>query len=196
MATSPTGIVNNGLLLLGEPTIANLEDPTNDIARACNGLWPDVRDAVLAEHPWNACVTQQTPTLLSVTIPFSGDYAYAYSYPPDCLRVYRVSDDRYAWRVLIVSNQKVIVSNDAALAVEYIFRQTNVTAYSSALTLALSHKMAALLALSLTGHLAKADKMALAYERVLRLAKAMDGQEQSPVEFHATALTDDVRQGS
>lgn len=194
MATSPTGIVNDALLLLGESTIADLSDQS-DVARACNGLWADVRDEVLASHPWNGCTKQAVSTRSALTPIFSDEFSYAYIYPHDCLRILRPSDDAFAWDTMVLNDQKMVYSNDEALALEYIFRQTNVSAYSGPLALTLAKRMAMELCLTLTGHIAKRKEMEQAYQMQLAIAKAQDGQEQSPDVVLSTTLTSDVRMG-
>lgn len=198
MASSETDIVNVGLILLGQPTILRLDDD-NDVARPANALWPDVRDAVLSEHPWNRCTKILT---LSKTprnpgwVTTERSYSYEYLYPADCLRILEPEDDLAKWEAGVsTTGEAVIWSDTDGLTVKYIFRNTNVSQYSSWLSLAMSKRMAAELALPITQSLSKANAMMTAYQMHLSRAKGMDGQEQSPVVFTPTTLTDDVRLG-
>lgn len=198
MASSETDIVNVGLILLGQPTILALTDD-NDVARSANALWADVRDSVLAEHPWNRCTKILT---LSKTPRNPGwatterSYSYEYLYPSDCLRILEPEDDLAKWEVGVsTTGEQVVWSDTDGLTVKYIFRNTNVGQYSGWLALALSKRMAAELAFPLTASLSKAQAMMSAYQIHLSRAKAQDGQEQSPVVFTSTVLTDDVRLG-
>jgi len=198
MASSETDIVNVALILLGQPTILQLDDD-NDVARTANTLWADVRDAVLSEHPWNRCTKIVT---LSKTprdpgwVTTERSYSYEYLYPPDCLRLLEPEDDLAKWEAGVSSTGEAVVWSDTdGLTVKYICRNTNVSQYSAWLSLALSKKMAAELALPITQSLSKATNAATAYDVHLRKAKGMDGQEQSPVVFTPTTLTDDVRLG-
>lgn len=198
MASSETDIVNVALILLGQPTILRLDDD-NDVARTANTLWADVRDAVLSEHPWNRCTKIVT---LSKTprdpgwVTTERSYSYEYLYPADSLRILEPEDDLAKWEAGVSSTGEAVVWSDTdGLTVKYICRNTNVSQYSAWLSLALSKKMAAELALPITQSLSKATNAATAYDVHLRKAKGMDGQEQSPVVFTPTTLTDDVRLG-
>lgn len=191
-ASSETGIVNTGLILLGELPILSLTDDS-DVARAANAIYSHVRDEVLAQHPWNGCTKQVTLAQLSGT-PIFG-WSYQYVYPSDGLRILFTDDDQYPWKVSIGTDgqTKVVMSDAPTLAVEYIFRQTNVSRYGSWLAFAMSKRMAAELALTLTQHQGKARDLMDAYQAQLSMSKMMDGQEQSPDEIISTTLTDDVR---
>ena len=191
-ASSETGIVNTGLILLGELPILSLTDDS-DVARAANAIYSHVRDEVLAQHPWNGCTKQVTLARLSGT-PIFG-WSYQYVYPSDGLRILFTDDDQYPWKVSIGTDgqSKVVLSNAPTLAVEYIFRQTNVSRYGSWLSFAMSKRMAAELALTLTQHQGKAQGFMAAYQAQLSMSKMMDGQEQSTSEVTSTTLTDDVR---
>lgn len=198
MASSETDIVNVALILLGQPTILRMDDD-NDVARTANTLWADVRDAVLSEHPWNRCTKILT---LSKTprdpgwVTTERSYSYEYLYPADSLRILEPEDDLAKWEVGVsTTGEQVVWSDTDGLTVKYIFRNTNVSQYSAWLSLALSKKMAAELALPITQSISKATNAATAYDMHLRKAKGMDGQEQSPVVVTPTTLTDDVRLG-
>ena len=191
-ASSETGIVNTGLILLGELPILSLTDDS-DVARAANAVFTQIRDEVLAQHPWNGCTQQVTLAQLSGT-PIFG-WSYHYVYPSDGLRSLFTDDDQYSWKVSIGTDgqSKVVLSNAPTMAVEYIFRQTNVSRYGSWLSFAMSKRMAAELALTLTQHQGKAQGFMAAYQAQLSMSKMMDGQEQSTSEVTSTTLTDDVR---
>lgn len=198
MASSETDIVNVGLILLGQPTILRLDDD-NDVARTANAVWPDVRKMVLGEHLWSRCgkilTLTKTPRDPDWT---EGDreYHYEYLYPSDSIRIIERSPVTAHWEPGVsTTGEAVIWSDTDGLKVKYAFLNTNVSQYSSWLSLALSKRMAAELALPITQSLSKAGAMMSAYNSHMLLAKAMDGQEQSPVVFTPTTLTDDVRLG-
>jgi len=163
------------------------------VARAANAVWSDVRDEVLAQHPWNGCVKQATAAKLAGTPLMM--YTYQYVYPTDCLRILAVDDDSYPWKIIVGTDgqSKVILSDAPTLIIEYIFRQTNVSRYGAWLSLSLAKRMAAELAMTLTQHLGKAGAFMQAYQLQLSIAKTTDGQEQSTSEIVSTTLTTDVR---
>lgn len=195
MANSETDIVNTALILLGERTILALTDD-NDVARACNAIWDDVRKDVLGKHPWNGCVKFVRLTRLAEEpVEF---YSYYYLYPSDCVRILNpkeVFGDR--WEIIADEDeqQKMVATDMTDPIVRYIANIKNVHLYSAWLCLTLSKRMAAELAITITDDKAKADKFYQAYELQLVRSKMRDGQEQSPVVLESTALTTDVRLG-
>ena len=194
MASSETDIVNTALILLGEPTILSLTDDL-DVAIAANTIWPDVRDDVLAEHPWNGCVEatrahaprRRAPGLSSLYVSLSRRCpqgpATGRGLVPVASRHGQQADEKLIW------------SDDPSPIVRYIARTTNVALYSPGLALTLAKRMAAELALTITAHHGKAELFFKAYELQLVRAKMRDAQEQSPVTLQATYLTTDVRRG-
>jgi hypothetical protein len=199
MASSETDIVNDALLTLGEKPIFSLTDDM-DISRAANGIYPNARDFVLAQHPWNRCVkfatlskTPRNPGWLTT----ERRYSYEYLYPDNCLRILEPGTDDAKWEAGIsTTNEAVIWSDVDGLTVRYIFRNTNVAQYSAWLVQTLSAYLSMKLSLALTAHRGKAADMRELYAVTLSQAKGMDGQEQAPVVFTPTTLTDDVRLGS
>ena len=192
MATSDLDICNLALTTLGEQTIAALTDD-NERAEACNVLWPHVRDAVLAEHPWNRCIKRVALSQISGTPAF--DYTYQFAYPSDCLRILEPSDQSDRWTVEIGTDgaTAVLLADVSEFSIRYIFRNTNVTQYSPGLVMALAARMAAELTQAITAHRGKFEDFWKVYVAKLALGKNMDGQEGSPRELEVTTLTTDIR---
>lgn len=192
MATSSTDLVNAGLVMLGEKPLASLDDES-DVALAARTLYDNARDFVLALHPWNRCVKHVALSKLATTPAMTWDFAYLY--PSDALRILAPDAEWEGWEIGHSGGQNVIWSNQDGVVVRYIFRNDDVSKYSPWLCWVISAWMAAVLAQALTQHRGKVQDRMGFYERMLSQAKAMDGQEQSPAEFRATTLTDDVRVG-
>lgn len=194
MASSDTDLINGGLVLLGEkPILALTQD--DDVAKSALALWPQARDWVLAQHPWNRCV-KMTPLTQTADTPLM-TYGYTYLYPSDAIRLLIPDDDRSQWEVgSSDTGESVIWSNaQAPVVLKYIFRNTNVNTYSPWLSWVMSAWVALILAQTLTQHRGKVQDRMNYYNLILGQAKAMDGQEQSRVEFTSTDLTNDVRLG-
>lgn len=192
MATSETDICNLALVALGESTITALTDD-EEKAEACNVLWSNVRDAVLAEHPWNGCCKRVALSQLNGTPAFG--FTYQFSVPPDCLRILEPEDQSDEWIIELATDDatKVLLANVSEFSIRYIFRNTNVTQYAPGLVMALAARMAAELTQTLTAHRGKFEDFWKIYVAKLALAKTMDGQEGSPRELQVTTLTTDVR---
>lgn len=194
MASSETDLINGGLVLLGEKPILTLTQD-DDVAKSALALWPQARDWVLAQHPWNRCV-KMTPLTQTAAAPLM-TYSYSYLYPSDAIRLLIPDDDRSQWEVgASATGEPVIWSNAASpVVLKYIFRNQNVNTYSPWLSWVMSAWVALILAQTLTQHRGKVQDRMNYYNLILGQAKAMDGQEQSRVTFTSTDLTDDVRLG-
>lgn len=192
---SETDIANIGLIMLGEEPILAINNDT-PVQQAVNVFWPTaVRDYVLAEHPWNCATKQKALTQLAGTPLF--DWTYQFVVPADDLRVLRTDSDGAKWKIGIGTDgtTKVLFYNQSTCKIEYIFRQTNINLYSPGLQTAMGARFAWMLATVLTAHRGKVEDMVKAYANFLSMAKAMDGQEGSPIVLESTTLTDDVRHG-
>lgn len=196
MASSETDIVNDALSVLGETALFSLTDDT-DVARICHGIYPNARDFVLAQHPWNRCVkfaalsrTAASPLM---------KYDYQFLYPSDCLRILEPDEEdapcRVRWEIgAAASGEAVVWSNSDSLIVRYIFRNKIVELYSPGLVQALSAYLAMKISLAITAHRGKFADMQTLYLTTLSQAKMLDGQEQSATLLEAREITD-VRLG-
>ena len=73
-------ICSNALRKIGVAPITALTDDS-DAARLCNALWPEQRDTVLRDHPWNFAQRRAALALL-VTAP-TWKYSNAFQLPND-----------------------------------------------------------------------------------------------------------------
>lgn len=192
MATSVVSICNQALYFLGEDAITALDDGTK-AALLCNLLWPEVRDAVLADHPWN-CAMIRDELSQDATAPEYG-FAYRYVLPTDpyCLRVVETDldvytdgkgDAAYPWKV----EGRYLLIDATAVYVLYIARVTDVTQYSHQLSRAMAAKMAAELAFPITRNPGIVQGLEELYEQKLSDAKAIDAQEGTPNVFESNVL--------
>jgi len=87
-------LCNAALLLTGGAMINNLDEPTQE-ARGCKVFWEQTRTALLAAHPWNCALSWHAPGMIGEA-GINGaplwPYRYAFSLPPDCLRVLRIEN--------------------------------------------------------------------------------------------------------
>ena len=85
---------NAALLLVGGQTINSLDEPTQE-ARGCKVFWEQTRTALLAAHPWNCATSWHVPGMIGEAGKHGAPewpYRYAFSLPPDCLRVLRIEN--------------------------------------------------------------------------------------------------------
>lgn len=166
MANSVIDIVNMALGELGVNRISALNEPGSLAAEKATLYYPYARDEVLEEDDWNFAVTRVSLAKL-VTEPVDM-YDYAYSLPPDFIRVchdrYEYPYNDYAvhtggqqieYSIEIISDgSKCLLTNyDSAggeIFLKYVRREENVARYPPAVTRALVYRLASLMAIPLT----------------------------------------------
>lgn len=192
MATSVVSICNQALYLLGEEAITSLGDGTKP-ALLCSALWPEVRDAVLADHPWNSALVRVELARDASTPEYEYDYQYVLPTDPWCLRVVSTDLDKYTnrdggraypWKI----EGRLLLTNATAIFVLYIARITDVTQYTHQLSRAMAAKLASELAFPITRNPGIVGGLEEQYLQKLSDAKAVDAQEGSPVVFEANVL--------
>lgn len=172
-ATSPVQICSNALLMLGDSTIASLEE-NSARATLCANLWDTVRDAVLRSHPWN-CAMKRVALAPDAVAP-AFDWAYSFTLPADVLRVWTVGQDDETPPDWHIENGKLML-DDAIAYVRYIQQLTDASRYDSMLRRALTSGMAAALAYPVTKSQSQQEAMVKLHEMHLRQARTVDGQE-------------------
>ena len=192
MAASVVDICNQALYLLGQSAITALDEGTRP-ATICTLLWPEVRDMVLSDHPWN-CAIHRDELAQSTTDP-EYEYSYQYALPTDpyCLRVLSTSNDDYVdsngdpaypWKV----EGRYLLTDADTVKIRYIKRVTDVTQYPPFLVTAMAAKLASELAFPITRNLNIHSQMEQLYQRKLADAKAVDAQEGTPDKFESDVL--------
>lgn len=107
-------------------------------------------------------------------IPKSEDWSYIYSIPSDCLRVLEINDNPdIAWEV----NDIGLLTDEDDVSIVYIQEHTTVSQYPSNFVNALAAKIAAELAMAITGSESKADKMFKLALHMEAIAATTDAKE-------------------
>jgi hypothetical protein len=158
---SPTEIANMALGHLGQSfQIADLDTEQSNEANVMRLFYPIVRDAVLTERRWP--FTEKIRDLSLITDEPEGDeWNYLYQYPSDCLSFWRILsgttqdtiDSQVPYRIVANPNQtglKAILTNEQNATGEYCRRSDDPTIYSPNFTLAVSFKLAFMIAPALT----------------------------------------------
>jgi len=184
MATSDVEICQLALSHIRGGSILSLTEASLQ-AQQCKLLYPNVRDMVLKAAPWGFNKRIAALSLRSDTV---FGWSYLYQYPVDAIRINRLIlnyaalaagdgsavyrprhwEDVYhpdlsrevKYEVFNVAGQKVIAANEPELRIEYGAKVTNVAEFDIEFDMALSHLLAAELALPLVG-----GDTGLAYER-------------------------------
>lgn len=177
---SDLGIVNSALIKLGVETISALPGTTRQGLLA-NEQLSKMREELLYEHPWNFAMKRATLVATGSTPEF--EFAYEYTLPTDCLRVWctQYEEDFYQ-----VEGNK-LYSNYSDIKIRYISNVTDPTKFSPAFAELLSMKLAADLAYVLVQSNSLKNTLIQEYMVKLRDHRSTDAQENP-----SYPLTDDL----
>ena len=115
----------------------------------CTIHYEPVRDRALMAHNWQ-WATEQAALTKDATDPTFG-YEFRYDLPSGCLKVIRMSDDSYSWRVQGGHLFTDADSDDADVEIEYIKQVTDPTLFSPGFYMALPYGLAEAIAIPLLG---------------------------------------------
>lgn len=174
MATSDVLIANLALSLLGEEPIISL---TEDAARARTvNLWYEhVRDAVLQDHLWNSA-SGRVQLSLDAAVPAFG-FNNQFALPSDFLRLVMLNNGEQPFRI----EGKKLLTNATTARLRYIKKVTDPNQFEPMLISAIAARLAAEIAVSITGDNSLEDQMWQRYKEKIQAARGVDAQ-QGPVE--------------
>lgn len=179
MATD-VSICSNALIMLGGAPFASFEEAKPHVRIAAN-LYPSVRDTVLRAHSWNCCTQRVVLAPLSEAPAY--DFTKQFQLPGDWLRTLQVGykGDPLAFRT---EGQRLLADVNA-LPLVYCFRNEVEDSWSTNLIHVMELAMAAKMAYSVTSSTSVRDSYRDEFARELKVAKAIDGQDDPPEEFES-----------
>ena len=154
-------------------------------AEQVNLVFENARDALLAEHPWGFAKTYYTPSALSATPP--ANWTYAFTYPAEALKVWRIEDPlgrerepipfEVARITISGTPTKVLLTDDETPEFLYTYALTDPAEFSPHFVLALSWRIAKMIALPLTGSAEVKDRVERDAAVEIGHAKSNDANE-------------------
>jgi len=185
MAVSEVQIGKLALSHLGDRyDITSLSENSAE-AEQVNLVFDNVRDALVREHPWKFSLRYYTPASLTGTPP-SG-WTYMYTYPTDALKVWRIvnpldpnNDSLPPLKWTVARNNsdiKVLLTDESDPEFEYSKQVTSSSEFDANFDIALSWKIAEMIAMPITGDLGIRANMQQEAARQVGLAKMEDGNE-------------------
>ena len=170
MSSSAIQVCSNALLLLGNDAInAFSEDPT----AITPNLWDLARQATLRLGVWSCC--RKRVTLSPLVAAPESDWSYAFTLPPDCLRVVSVGERGQSIEYEIENGQ--ILSDEAIIKLRYVWDNQSVPSWDALLTEAVTLHMATLMAYPLTKSPEQQSRMQDMFAAMLKLARGVNGDE-------------------
>lgn len=173
--TTAVSICSNALLMLGDRPIASFEEAQDRAALASN-LWPVVRDSILRSHPWN-CAIKRAALAPDVTAP-AFDWSYAYTLPEDFLKALSIGEMGREGEFRIEGRK--LLCDDNPCYLRYVFKNDNPATYDTMLVEVLVAEMAHRMAYAITQSASMVDTMAQKAAMLIRRARAVDGQDDTP----------------
>jgi len=181
-------ICNMALRELHAAPILNLTEGSPE-ADVCDLYYEVARNTALAAAPWNFAI-QRTGIQATITAP-QWEYALAYSYPSNCLRLLEINGKVSGWRVETDDDGGKIITTDLAdIQLKYIREVTDPQQFSAGFVVTLSKLIKHFIAVPITGQKELADAALQEYQGFLGQAKTDSGQESSQVLYKSGALTD------
>jgi hypothetical protein len=187
MGMSQIDLCSRALLKIGASSISSFEDGTLE-AEVAAALYPTVRDALLASHPWNFAMAYASLAPLAET-PVA-EFTTAFLLPSDCLRVISAGSGSRARGLSyrIIGNQLHTDASDIVLC--YIGRPTE-SQFPAFFDQALIAHLAAEFCIPLTDSTSRWEALRRAAEHDLQRARLIDAQEETPAALSDFSLLED-----
>ena len=184
-------LCSNAVQKLGAASISSLDDDTPR-ARRCKSIYEQVRDAVIRDAKWNFAMTRAQLSSSVADPSFGWSKQVTLPENPYCLRVVQAySGDAPIDHAV---EGRSLLTNYGTVNLLYLARITSVTEFDALFIEAFEARMAAELALPITGSRTVAGDFWKLYERKIKEARTVDAQEGTPPQVQATSLVT-VRSG-
>lgn len=174
MAT-PVSICSNALQILGAKPINDFDERTEQARMAAN-LWDDARDELLRAHPWKCAKKRVILAPLTATPAF--DYGYAFELPGDWLKTIQVG--KRGQKLDYETEGNAILCDTTSLPLVYIYRNEVVQSWHPHLVAVAELLMCARMGYAVTKSSSIRDSFRDEFARALKVAKAIDGQDDPP----------------
>lgn len=178
--TTDVSIASNAYVMLGGAPFSSFSEPKPHVRSFAN-VYASVRDDVLRMHSWN-CATERV-ILAPLATPPAFDFTQQFALPGDWLRTLQVGYKGVPLEYR--SERQRILADVTALPLVYVFRNDVEDTWSTNLVHVMELALAAKLAYSVTSSTSVRDSFRDEFARELKVAKAIDGQDDPPEEFAA-----------
>lgn len=187
-ATTEVDLANMALIMLGQQPISALADDNNR-ANLVDARLADVRDTVLRSHQWN-CATMRASLSADATTPTWG-YKYRFALPADFIKLVKTENNTTDYRIEAGNQTETptgtdpilfILTDEAELNITYVYQITNVAMMDVTLKQAIATRLAADIAIAVSGEVALEGAMMAKYQLTLAEAKYEDSTAHSDLE--------------
>lgn len=204
-------VINLALGNIAQAPIGSISEASVQAETAVR-VWDPCRKESLGGHDWPFASVVATLSLsatygtLTTSGLYAGEYVYAYDYPDSCLALWKVYEEGKADKSVSrdfrkvydhVNSQNVILTNVENALGEYTFDVTDTSFWDSDFITAMSYRLAAAMAMQLTGDPQLALTMMKTFTEIMGDAKRTSSLENNPDKVkEGTSQFIDARGGS
>lgn len=174
MPVTQVSICNSALAKVGQSPIQSLSQDTR-AAQLLNGIFDQIQDEFLAQHPWNFAIKREQITA-NASVPVY-EFDYTFDLPSDCLRVLDQEADDVDLEPKWVVEGRTILANDPTLNIRFIYRNVDFSAWNPAAAEAFAWRLAVSVAYALTQSSDREKACMQQYQAALSLARSVDASE-------------------
>lgn len=168
--TSIVAVCNRALSKIGDELIILSLDDNTKSAKYCKALYADTRDFVLRSYPWRFALKRYVLAPLKEK-PLFG-YAYQFSLPFDCLRVWKMQENE----PYQVEGQCLLTDSNVCRFIG-ISRVEDAGLFDPMFVEAFSLRLAAELAVPLAASVSLRDSLIKEYQQFVQQAKTASAME-------------------
>jgi len=171
---SVTRIANRAYVLLGQDSRISSIDDVSNAAQRVKAVWDGARDTVLSLHPWNFATKRQMLERDTETVPAFG-WSYRFRLPADCLRWLPPARDDRDYMFAVEEDGFLLCNDEGPIPARFIYRNEDVTRWSSSFITAMSYQLALEMCESATEQKGLRDRLLNDRDEAVREAKKLDG---------------------
>lgn len=186
MALSALALSSRALLKIGAQPVASFDEGTAEAEVAAN-LYPGIRDALLASHPWSFATAQAALGRLSA-VP-RAEFAFAFQLPAGFLRALSAGTAGRARGIVYRLQEDRLFTDAESVALTYLFRPDE-SAFPPYFAAALAARLAAEFCIPLTENSSRAEMLYRLADAELRVARLADSQQASVRVLEGFSLID------
>lgn len=182
-AITEVDLANMSLTMLGQQPITALTDDNNR-ANLADARLADVRDTVLRAHAWNCAIVRASLTE-DVTAPTWG-YKNRFILPNDFIKLVKTEENTTDYQIESGNEggtpSLYMLTDESELNITYVYKVTDVSKMDVTLKHAIATRLAAEIAIAVSGEVALEGSMMSKYQLILAEAKFEDSSAHSDLE--------------
>ena len=178
-----TEVINVGLRRVGAKRIISRTQTDSKSANLANDLYDEIRDGLLAGHPWNFATLRIQ--LAKVTAAPVFEYDNAFAFPSDWLRTISVHNNdggksTFDYRVEFQGSQHVVVTSSDEVWLRYVYRVIDPNFMNPKFRDALEYALARDFSIPLAASGSMYDRYEAKAEKTLAIARSHDALGSPP----------------